>query len=72
MHVVQVSSLNAAQRPAAAGNGITIREPSAASKDTEEAGSAEDRQRQADVDYARQLQAKLDAQEARGGARYLD
>ena len=67
---MQVSSLNTAQRPAIAGNGITIRERPAASKDTEETDSAEDRQRQADADYARQLQAKLDAQEARGGARY--
>ena len=29
--------------------------------------NAEQKQQQADADYARQLQAKLDAQEARGG-----
>lgn len=64
---MQVSSLNGSQRPA--GNGITIRERPAANKDTEESISAEEKQRQVDADYARQLQAKLDAQELRGGSR---
>lgn len=64
---MQVSHLNGAQRPA--GNGITIRERPVANKSVEEPSSAEDKQRQADADYARQLQAKLDAQELRGGPR---
>ena len=48
--------------------GITIRErqPAAAAEPSQPA-SAEEKQQQADADYARQLQAKLDAQEARGG-----
>ncbi len=48
--------------------GISIRErqPAAAAEPSQPA-SAEEKQQQADADYARQLQAKLDAQEARGG-----
>lgn len=47
--------------------GISIRDlPSVGSTSTELV-SIEDKQQQADADYARQLQAKLDAQEARGG-----
>lgn len=51
--------------------GITIRErcPPAAEGSAPAPANEEDRQQQADADYARQLQAKLDAQEARGGPR---
>lgn len=66
---MQVSSLSGSQQPA--GDGITIRERPAANKENEESVSAEEKQRQADADYARQLQAKLDAQELRGGSRCI-
>ena len=49
---------------------ITIRD---ASEDAEEAAApatAADKQMQADADYARQMQAKLDAAQARGGGRW--
>lgn len=65
----QVAGLQVTHAPSA-GNGITIRERPAASKDNPEPADAEERQRQSDADYALQLQAKLNAQEVRGGSRY--
>lgn len=47
--------------------GISIRERSTVAAEPSQPASAEEKQQQADADYARQLQAKLDAQEARGG-----
>ncbi len=49
--------------------GISIKERSATTAEERTSLSAEEKQQQADADYARQLQAKLDAQEARGGPR---
>lgn len=49
--------------------GITIRERCPPAAEGSAPANAEERQQQADADYARQLQAKLDAQEARGGPR---
>ena len=47
--------------------GISIREKGKAAAEPSHPINAEQKQQQADADYARQLQAKLDAQEARGG-----
>ncbi|KAL3133376.1 hypothetical protein ABBQ38_007247 [Trebouxia sp. C0009 RCD-2024] len=48
--------------------GISIRERQLeADAEPSQPASAEEKQQQADADYARQLQAKLDAQETRGG-----
>ncbi len=49
--------------------GISIKERSAITAEARTSLNAEEKQQQADADYARQLQAKLDAQEARGGPR---
>ncbi|DBA84315.1 TPA: hypothetical protein ACH3X2_006369 [Trebouxia sp. C0005] len=49
--------------------GISIKERSATEPEDRTSLNAEEKQQQADADYARQLQAKLDAQEARGGPR---
>ncbi|DBB09374.1 TPA: hypothetical protein ACH3X3_007949 [Trebouxia sp. C0006] len=49
--------------------GISITERSATTVEERPSLNAEEKQQQADADYARQLQAKLDAQEARGGPR---
>lgn len=49
--------------------GISITEKSATTVEERPSLNAEEKQQQADADYARQLQAKLDAQEARGGPR---
>jgi len=49
--------------------GISIKERSATTAEERPSLNAEEKQQQADADYARQLQAKLDAQEARGGPR---
>ena len=49
--------------------GISIRDRSTAATEPSQPVSAEEKQQQADADYARQLQAKLDAQEARGGTK---
>lgn len=49
--------------------GISIRDRPTAGAEPSQAASSEDKQQQADADYARQLQAKLDAQEARGGTK---
>ena len=60
---VQVRSLRS-HNPS---GGIEIREVCVASAQPSQPVTAEEKQQQADADYARQLQAKLDAQEARGG-----
>jgi len=49
--------------------GISIKERSATAAEERPSLNAEEKQQQADADYARQLQAKLDAQEVRGGPR---
>ena len=49
--------------------GISIKERSTTTAEETIPLNAEEKQHQADADYARQLQAKLDAQEARGGPR---
>lgn len=49
--------------------GISIRDRSTAAAEPSQPVSAEEKQQQSDADYARQLQAKLDAQEARGGTK---
>ncbi len=49
--------------------GISIKGRSETTAEARTSLNAEEKQQQADADYARQLQAKLDAQEARGGAR---
>lgn len=49
--------------------GISIRDKSTAAAESNQPVNAEEKQQQADADYARQLQAKLDAQEARGGTK---
>lgn len=61
---VQVKSLRS-HNP---NGGISIRERQLeADAEPSQPASAEEKQQQADADYARQLQAKLDAQETRGG-----
>ncbi len=47
--------------------GISFKDRAVPADEASAPVSAEERQQQADADYARQLQAKLDAQEARGG-----
>ena len=49
---------------------ITIREVSEDAEEAAAPATAADKQMQADADYARQMQAKLDAAQARGGGRW--
>jgi hypothetical protein len=57
-------------RRGAQGTGITIRDAADADRaDAAEAAQPVDAKMEADVEFARQLQAKLDAEEARGGNR---
>jgi len=55
----------------ARGNGIMIREAGDEEMPDADAGAAVDAKLAADIDYARQVQAKLDAEEARGGNRQV-
>ena len=63
--MVQVNSL----RNFNPNGGISIRDRAAPADNVKSAVSNEEKRQQADADYAWQLQAKLDAQEARGGPR---
>lgn len=63
--ILQVNSL----RSYNPNGGISIRDGPTAAAEPSQPVSAEEKQQQADADYARQLQAKLDAQEARGGTK---
>lgn len=55
----------------ARGNGIMIREAGDEEMLDADAGAEVDAKLAADIDYARQLQAKLDAEESRGGNRQV-